>query len=68
MNSYLESSIASTEGLEPLAAIMNKYLLGETIASILLIVSMLNGVKYFTHLFLLSESNGEFSESQPNSL
>ena len=68
LSSYLESSIASTEGLEPIAAVMNKYLLGETIASILLIVSMLNGVKYFNYLFLLSGSSEETNESQPNPL
>jgi hypothetical protein len=68
MDSYLDSSIASTEGLEPIAALMNEYLLGQTIVSILLIVSMLNGVKYFGHLFLLSGSSEETSESQPNPL
>jgi hypothetical protein len=68
MGSYLESSISSTEGLEAIAAVINKYLLGETIASVLLIASMFNGVKYFAHLFLLSECNGEFAEIQPNPL
>lgn len=67
-SSFMESALESTEELNSLLSILNKYVIGQSFASILLVASMLNGVKYFDYLFRLSENNGEFSESETNPL
>ena len=64
LNSYVDSSIANTEDLNVIVAIMNKYLIGETVVSVLIIASMLSGVKYFDYLFQLGENHGELSGTQ----
>ena len=68
LNSYVDSSIENTEDLNVIVAIMNKYLIGETVVSVLIIASMLSGVKYFDYLFQLGENHGELSGTQINSL
>jgi hypothetical protein len=61
LGSYVDSTIESAEDLNAIVSIMNKYLIGETVVSILLLASMLSGIKYFDYLFQLGENPGERS-------
>ena len=60
LGSYLESSVATVEGLNAIVEFKNNYLIGKTVVSILVSVCMYSGINYFDCLFKLGENPENF--------